>query len=267
MLIDWFTVVAQIVNFMILVWFLKRFLYKPILKAVDEREQKITAQIIEAAERDAEAENQKALFLQKNKAFEKEREIMTRQAVEEVKTEKQKLLTSLDREYNALRIQRQLSLLDEERSLRQEIMQKTQKEVFAIVRKLLKEMASSSLEERMTESFIDQIKSLPSNEVDKLVKSFRSSQMPMVIRSVSDLSEIQQKQIQTEVFELFGIDTLVKFETCPDLISGIELVTEGYKLVWSMADILTAAGKYVSRILQDKTRPVSQEGGVGHGTS
>lgn len=267
MLIDWFTVAAQIVNFMILVWFLKRFLYKPILKAVDDREQKITAQINEAAERDAEAENQKALFLQKNEAFEQEREIMTQQAIEEVKKEKQELLASADREYNALRIQRQLSLLDEERSLQQEIMQKTQSEVFEIARKLLKEMASSSLEERMTESFIDQIRSLPSTEMEKLVKSFRTSQMPLVIRSVSDLSETQKKQIQTEVSELFGIDTHVKFENCPDLISGIELVTEGYKLVWSMADILAAAGKYVGRILQEKTRPVSQEGGVGHGTS
>ena len=41
MLIDWFTVVAQVVNFLILVWLLKRFLYKPILDAIDAREKRI----------------------------------------------------------------------------------------------------------------------------------------------------------------------------------------------------------------------------------
>ena len=45
MLIDWFTVAAQAVNFLILVWLLKRFLYKPVLAAVDEREKRITAQL------------------------------------------------------------------------------------------------------------------------------------------------------------------------------------------------------------------------------
>ena len=38
MLIDWFTICAQALNFLILVWLMKRFLYKPILHAIDERE-------------------------------------------------------------------------------------------------------------------------------------------------------------------------------------------------------------------------------------
>ena len=40
MKINWFTVIAQLVNFLILVWLMKRFLYKPILNAIDEREKK-----------------------------------------------------------------------------------------------------------------------------------------------------------------------------------------------------------------------------------
>jgi len=41
MLIDWFTVGAQALNFLILVWLMKRFLYKPVLHAIDEREMRI----------------------------------------------------------------------------------------------------------------------------------------------------------------------------------------------------------------------------------
>jgi F-type H+-transporting ATPase subunit b len=48
MLIDWFTVAAQVVNFLILVWLMKRFLYKPILHAIDEREKRIATELANA---------------------------------------------------------------------------------------------------------------------------------------------------------------------------------------------------------------------------
>ena len=51
MLIDWFTVGAQAVNFIILVWLLKRFLYKPILNAIDAREKRIATELAAAGAR------------------------------------------------------------------------------------------------------------------------------------------------------------------------------------------------------------------------
>jgi F-type H+-transporting ATPase subunit c len=48
MLIDWFTVGAQLLNFLILAWLLKRFLYRPILDALDAREQRIAAELADA---------------------------------------------------------------------------------------------------------------------------------------------------------------------------------------------------------------------------
>jgi F-type H+-transporting ATPase subunit b len=55
MLIDWFTVGAQALNFLILVWLMKRFLYKPILHAIDEREKRIAAELADADAKKAEA--------------------------------------------------------------------------------------------------------------------------------------------------------------------------------------------------------------------
>ena len=48
MLIDWFTVGAQALNFLILVWLMKRFLYKPILDAIDAREDRVAAELADA---------------------------------------------------------------------------------------------------------------------------------------------------------------------------------------------------------------------------
>ncbi len=71
--IDWFTVVAQAFNFLILVWLLKRFLYKPILHAIDEREKGIAAQLAEADAKKAEAQEERNDFQHKNEAFDQER--------------------------------------------------------------------------------------------------------------------------------------------------------------------------------------------------
>ena len=57
MLIDWFTVIAQVVNFLILVWLLKRFLYRPILDAIDAREKRIASELADAD--DEESRSQK----------------------------------------------------------------------------------------------------------------------------------------------------------------------------------------------------------------
>ena len=73
MLIDWFTVAAQVVNFLILVWLLKRFLYKPILRALDAREQQIALTLADADAKKAEAQQERDEFRKKNEAFDQQR--------------------------------------------------------------------------------------------------------------------------------------------------------------------------------------------------
>ena len=73
MLIDWFTVGAQAINFIILVWLLKRFLYKPILDAVDAREKRIATELADADAKKAEAEKERDEFQHKNEEFDRQR--------------------------------------------------------------------------------------------------------------------------------------------------------------------------------------------------
>ncbi len=80
MLIDWFTVVAQIVNFLVLVWLLKRFLYKPILNAIDAREKRIASQVLKAQETEEVAKKERDAYQQKNEDLEKQKEVLLSKA-------------------------------------------------------------------------------------------------------------------------------------------------------------------------------------------
>ena len=79
MLIDWFTVGAQLLNFLILVALLKRFLYRPILDAIDAREQRIAGELAQADAAKAEAERERDAFAQKNAEFDRLRAASSRQ--------------------------------------------------------------------------------------------------------------------------------------------------------------------------------------------
>jgi len=65
MQIDWFTVVAQIVNFLILVGLLKKFLYGPIIRAMDDRERRIASRLEEANARERQAQEEVQSYRQK----------------------------------------------------------------------------------------------------------------------------------------------------------------------------------------------------------
>src|SRR5450432_2377938 len=90
--IDWFTVVAQVVNFLILVWLLKRFLFKPILRAIDEREKGIAAQLADAEAKNAESQKERADFQHKKEAFDQQRAALLKKATDEATAERQRLL-------------------------------------------------------------------------------------------------------------------------------------------------------------------------------
>ena len=92
MLIDWFTVGAQALNFFILVWLMKRFLYKPILHAIDAREKRIATELANADAKKAEAQKERDEFQHKNDEFDQQRAALLSKAKDEAKTELQRLL-------------------------------------------------------------------------------------------------------------------------------------------------------------------------------
>src|ERR1700677_1108753 len=158
--INWFTVAAQAINFLILVWLLKRFLYRPILHALDEREKGIAGQLAEAEAKKAEAQKERDDFQHKNEAFDQERAVLLKKATDEARAERQRLLDIARKDADALRAKRQEALRNEQRNLSREISRWAQREVFAVARKTLVDLAATTLEERMAAVFVQRLYAL-----------------------------------------------------------------------------------------------------------
>src|ERR1700685_3869548 len=98
MLIDWFTVGAQVLNFLVLVWLLKRFLYKPVLDAIDARENSIAAEFKTAAAKQSEAERERDEFKAKNLEFDGQRSALLAKATEQSDSDRRRLLGEAHKE-------------------------------------------------------------------------------------------------------------------------------------------------------------------------
>lgn len=254
MLIDWFTVVAQVVNFLILVWLLKRFLYKPILNAVDAREKRVADELKNADAKEAEAQKEKDEFKRKNEDFDKQRNALLSKAKEDAKAERQRLLEEVRKEASYLKAKQHEALKNDEQNLSQEIGRRTQQEVFNIARKVLTDLAGTSLEERTIDVFAQRLRNLKDEEKKQLASALSASSGQVLIRTAFDLPQAQRDSIKKTLKETLGIETQPRFETSPDIVSGIELTSDGQKVAWSIADYLTSLQKSIDELLEEQSK-------------
>lgn len=259
MLIDWFTVAAQLVNFLILVWLLKHFLYRPILNAVEQREAAIKSQLETAALQMSEAEVLKAHLTQEKAHFEDERETLINQALDEAEAAKNQLAETAKREYEAQKAKQQALLLEEEAFFRKNMGRQTQAEVFNITRKAVSDLASEQLEAQMTDTLIQKLKALPSEEERLKLKSIFKSESVVEIHSTQPIDLERQRQL-SEVLEAIAEKPLaLEFKLKQELICGLEIVTEGHKMPWHVDDYLKQLQKGAGALSKKRTELLLEE--------
>lgn len=255
MLIDWFTVIAQAVNFLILVWLMKRFLYRPILDALDAREKRIAGELADADAKKAEALTEREEFRRKNDEFDRQRAAQLSQAAEEAAAERRRLLSEAHKEADDLRAKLQDMIGSEYQNLHAEIARRTQAEVFEIVRRALSDLAGASLEERMVDVLVRRLQQMDSAETERLAPMFRSADATILVRSAFDLPAALRTSIEDAIRTNFVPQAPIRFEVTPNMTSGIELITEGQKIAWSIADYVSSLEKDVNELVKARQAP------------
>jgi F-type H+-transporting ATPase subunit b len=254
MLIDWFTVGAQVVNFVVLVWLLKCFLYKPILKAIDARETRIAAELADADRKMAEAKGACEDFGNKNKAFDEQRSALLAKATGEANAARERLLGEAHNESDGLRAKEVKALKEDRVRLGGAIARLAKDEVFEIARKTLADLATTTLEERMGEVFTRRLREMDGKAKEALAVALRSSE-PALVRSTFELPNAQRAAVQNALNVSFSAEVRVQFETAKDTLCGIELTANGQKVAWSIADYLTSLEQKVSALLDVQPLP------------
>jgi F-type H+-transporting ATPase subunit b len=255
MLIDWFTVGAQALNFLILVWLLKRFLYKPILNAVDAREALVAGKLADAEAKEADANKERDAFKKKNDAFDRAHAKLMDKAAGEAAAERTRLLDEARAAADALSAKRAADVRRDADSLNQALALRAQHEVFAIARQALSDLAGVSLEDRLEAVFIQRLHTMDPEAKASLAGALKAVGEPALLRSAFELSAAQRTALQDALNTTLSTKVRLRLETAPDLINGIELIAHGQKISWSISDYLTSLEQGVEDLLNEKRQP------------
>ena len=254
MLIDWFTVGAQALNFLVLVWLMRRFLYNPILHAIDEREKRIAAELADAKTKETEAKKEREIFQNKNEEFDTQRSALLGKAIDDAKAEGQRLLDEGRKAADALSAKRMESLKSEVHDMNQAIELQMRQEVFAMTRKALADLATVSLDGQMVDAFIQRLRDKDGKSKATLVEAMKAEKESTVVRSAFDLTDGQRDEMTKALNEIFPAEMHVRYETVPSLIGGIELSSNGHKLAWSITGYITSLEQGVNDLLNKSAK-------------
>jgi F-type H+-transporting ATPase subunit b len=250
MLIDWFTVGAQALNFVVLVWLMKRFLYKPVLDAIDAREKRIATELAHADRNMAAAQSDRDDLQHKNEAFDQQRAALLAKSTAEADAERRKLLDRAREAADALTAARQQTMASDAKNLSQALRQRTQAEVFGVARQALKDLASTGLEASVCELFIVRLRALEGSAKDELAAALKSAMDGALVRTAFELPAAQRAAVDQAVNDTFAVRVALHYEVAADLVGGIELSTHGQKFSWNIADYLSSLERDVDDLLK-----------------
>ena len=237
MLIDLFTTIAQIINFLILVALLKRFLYGPITKAMKNREDTIANRLQEATSAKEAAIQEKETYLQMQQQLLDRKNKLLEDIKAQVEQQRQILLQQAKEEVNIIKSEWYEQIEAEKEDLFQNLRQGIATEITQTTRKALQNLANVSLETQMVEVFLAELSNLEEKEKQAIASSLSLTE-EVIFRSTFDLSSAVRQHIM-ELFKInFSTNVDLHFMTMSDSICGIELITPGYKLTWTIEKYL-----------------------------
>lgn len=228
MSIDWITVLAQIANFLLLVWLLKRFLYRPILDGIDAREAEIARQMAEAGKAQAKAQAAEAQFREKQAQLLADQNATVEQALKLSQDERDILLrearTRLEQEQQDWR-----KHLDTERArFTAQLQRAGERTVLEMTRKALHDLADESLEEAIVRHVSERLQPI-ANELVQAVGDGNEA----LATTRDPLSEVAQTLLREKVTQLLP-EVVLRFEIDAEQAPGLILRVGGAQVAWTV---------------------------------
>jgi F-type H+-transporting ATPase subunit b len=246
MLIDWFTVGAQVVNFLILLVLLKIFLFDRIKQAMDRRENNIKERFDKAAEQEAAAEDARKNFEKKTQSLEDEWDARLNQADKDAKERRESLIKEARDEVDGLKKKWRKALEQEKASFFERFKKQAARLIFDTVEKTLSHLADTQAQDQAVKKFLSRFEELDKEDLPREVET-----QPRVTTGF-ELSDSQQKSIQKTVSQKLPDLKDIAFEVRPELVFGIAVAAGGKKMTWHAHDYVSALEKQIDQAIESK---------------
>lgn len=237
---DWTTFVLEMLNFLVLVWILQRFLYRPVLSMLDARQQRIKDESAHAAQLRNEAEALRKQYEQRLADWQQQQEAMRRLLEEELNQLRNDALESLKQtladEEAKLRARNQSAISNREAAL----IRDAASAAYAQTAAMLQRLASQDLTRRIVDIFVEDLQVLPDSEQIALSKAALGlpAESPVEIVSAHVLTEAEQTRLSQSLSIAAGRTLSPLFKQDESLIAGVRVSVGECLLHANLADEL-----------------------------
>jgi len=248
--IDWLTVTAQIVNFLILVWLLQRFLYRPITSAMARREARIEARLADAKSARQDAEDEAQAWRDKQRELDNRKSAI----IEEVRREAESMRARLEEEIRAEMEERRGAwaehLQEEREELAQALRKRMARHVHETTRGILANFADADLAGQVAREFGLRLEALGDNDRQRLAEAAAKTSDPALVESGVTLTAPVRARITRAIHEQIADGMEVDYRTAEDVLMGVRLTVGDQTLEWSASEYLDRVETLVAEELE-----------------
>jgi len=235
---DVWTVFLEIVNFLILVWILKRFLYKPVLDVIARRRAGVEKVLSDAQTMRKEADDLKKEYEGRVAAWPKEREREEAALREELQAERQRQVESLR---VTMEEERKKHEVLEERRLQEHRKQAEQAAADQGARfaaRLLSGIASPEVEVRLIDFFLEELGRQSPERRQALRRAIEESPGSVRVISAYPLPSDRRARMTKGLADFFGRKVACEFSEQKELLAGVRVAIGPWTLQADLASEL-----------------------------
>jgi F-type H+-transporting ATPase subunit b len=221
--LDWTTFILEIINFVVLVWILQRFLYRPVMNVVAQRRAAISQSLQEAQATQEQAAGLKTQYENRVADWQQEREAARQQLRDEIEAQRQKLLEQLQTELAEQRQKEQVLATRRDENLLREARQQAQVLTVQFATKLLTRLAGPAVETRLLEMLLEDLARLPEAQRQTLAAAQRDAQAPVRVISAFPMNDAQRQDLTAALRETLAAPVTCEFREDPAVLSGVSI--------------------------------------------
>lgn len=236
--LSWSTFLLEIINFLVLVWILKRYLYKPVMDVIARRREAIEKTRAEAQALHADAEKLQTQYEGRldewNEERKKAREALTNDLEIERARKLDELQSELEKKQEQMRVAEERRQRDELHKVEETAM--TQSVEFAS--RLLEKVAGPETETRLVHFLIDELGKLPAERVQKLRENHGAATEDILVVSAFSLADDDRRALEQALLKLMGDKHTVRFQQDSGLVAGVRITIGAWVLGFNLGDEL-----------------------------
>lgn len=254
--------IFQVVNFVILIWLLKRFLYGPIRRAMDARAERIRDKEVKAEESRAEADAEKGRYTEKLAELEADRERQLEEARGDADAERKRLVAEVQEDGERLRKDLAQTLEREKAAFLADASRRMVEGGFDVARRIHEYLAGEPLEARVVEAFLERLAALGAADRKAWAEAMKGGNAVQV-RTAFDLPKGHRDALTWSLRALGEWKGAPEFLSDPALVCGITVTCGGHRLGWSVEGEIERLRAALDQELDAFERAAGPSGGGG----